>query len=103
MPGKEGKILLAMSGLEPGRWRELLAQRREVVVEPNGAEDATIDYAVVWKQQPNLLSRLPNLKVIFSVGAGVFLVVWWARHWHRTRRSARLVGAHSHPASRGAK
>jgi hypothetical protein len=41
--------------------------------------------------------------LVLSVGAGVFLVVWWARHWHRTRRSARLVGAHSHPASRGAK
>ena len=32
MPGAEGKILLAMSGLEPGRWRELLSERREVVV-----------------------------------------------------------------------
>jgi hypothetical protein len=41
--------------------------------------------------------------LVLSVGAGVFLVVWWARHWHRTRRSARLVGAHSHPATRGAK
>jgi len=71
MPRKEGKILLAMSGLEPGRWRELLSQRREVVVEPDGPEDASIDYAVVWKQQPNLLSRLTNLRVIFSVGAGV--------------------------------
>ena len=26
--------------------------------------------------------------LVLSIGAGVFLVVWWARHWHRTRRSA---------------
>ncbi len=37
--------------------------------------------------------------LVLSIGAGAFLVVWWARHWHRTRRSARLVAADSHPAS----
>ena len=30
-----------------------------------------ITYAVVWKQRPNILSKLPNLKAIFSIGAGV--------------------------------
>ena len=30
-----------------------------------------IDYAVVWKPQPGLLARLPDLKVMFSLGAGV--------------------------------
>lgn len=37
--------------------------------------------------------------LILSVGAGAFLVVWWARHWRRTRRSARLVAAHAHPTA----
>jgi hypothetical protein len=37
--------------------------------------------------------------LVLSIGAGAFLVVWWARHWHRTRRSARLVGSDSHPAA----
>lgn len=37
--------------------------------------------------------------LVLSLGAGVFLVVWWARHWHRTRRSARLVAAEGHPAA----
>ena len=38
--------------------------------------------------------------LVLSVGAGVFLIVWWARHWHRTRRSARLVDhRHSHRAT----
>jgi len=71
MPAKKGKILLAMTGLSPDRWHELLSARREVVLEPDGASDNSIDYAVVWKQRPMLLSELPNLKVIFSVGAGV--------------------------------
>ncbi|WP_373413485.1 2-hydroxyacid dehydrogenase [Ensifer aridi] len=30
-----------------------------------------IDYAVVWKSAPDLFSRAPNLKVVFSGGAGV--------------------------------
>lgn len=34
---------------------------------------------------------------LLSAGAAVFLLVWWARHWRRTRRSAKLVDA-SHPA-----
>ncbi|TKB32625.1 MAG: glyoxylate/hydroxypyruvate reductase A, partial [Mesorhizobium sp.] len=38
---------------------------------PNGAGDPSITYAVVWKQRPNLLSSLPNLRAIFSIGAGV--------------------------------
>lgn len=36
---------------------------------------------------------------LLSAGAAVFLLVWWARHWRRTRRSAKLVDA-SHPALR---
>jgi hypothetical protein len=38
--------------------------------------------------------------LVLSIGAGAFLVVWWARHWHRTRRSARLVAADSHPTAK---
>lgn len=29
--------------------------------------------------------------VVLSVGAGLFLVAWWATHWHRSRRSRRLI------------
>jgi glyoxylate/hydroxypyruvate reductase A len=72
MPEKEkGRILLAVTGFNPRLWHELLSEKREVVLEPAGAEDPSITYAVVWKQRPNLLSRLPNLKAIFSIGAGV--------------------------------
>ncbi len=66
-----GRILLAMTGINPRPWYELLSQKRRVATEPEGADDPTIRYAVVWKQRPNLLSKLPNLSAIFSVGAGV--------------------------------
>ncbi len=66
-----GRVLLSMTGMHPQRWYELLSQERDVVLEPEGPEDPGIDYAVVWKQPPGLLKRLPNLKVIFSIGAGV--------------------------------
>lgn len=38
---------------------------------------------------------------LLSAGAAVFLLVWWARHWRRTRRSAKLVAA-THPSLRDA-
>lgn len=72
MPEMEkGRILLAMTGYNPRRWYDLLSQSRAVVTEPAGPADPSISYAVVWKQKPNLLSNLPNLRAIFSVGAGV--------------------------------
>ena len=60
-----------MTGFNPQRWHELLVGEREVTLEPDGPADPSITYAVVWKQRPNLLSTLPNLRAIFSIGAGV--------------------------------
>jgi Family of unknown function (DUF6049) len=39
---------------------------------------------------------------VLSIGAGLFLAVWWARHWRSSRRSRHLVPAGSAPASRAA-
>ncbi|WEX09380.1 glyoxylate/hydroxypyruvate reductase A [Chelativorans sp. AA-79] len=66
-----GRILLSITGMYPQRWYEMLSKARSVVLEPEGEEDPTIEYAVVWKQKRGVLKRLPNLKVIFSAGAGV--------------------------------
>ena len=66
-----GRILLAVSGLSPRRWHELLAARREVVTELDAPDDPSVCYAVVWKHPHGLLKNLPNLKAIFSIGAGV--------------------------------
>lgn len=72
MTGMEkGRILLAVTGFNPQRWYELLSAERSVVLEPDGPADPAITYAVVWKQRPNLLAGLPNLRAIFSIGAGV--------------------------------
>ncbi|MCO5063671.1 MAG: glyoxylate/hydroxypyruvate reductase A [Rhizobiaceae bacterium] len=67
----ENRVLLSVTGINPHRWHELLSQEREVVLEPDGPNDPSIRYAVVWKQRPKLLAGLPNLKAIFSIGAGV--------------------------------
>jgi glyoxylate/hydroxypyruvate reductase A len=67
----KGRVLLAVTGFHPQRWHELLSAEREVVLEPASPSDPSITYAVVWKQKPNLLSNLPNLRAIFSIGAGV--------------------------------
>jgi glyoxylate/hydroxypyruvate reductase len=68
---QKGRILLSVTGFNPQRWQELLSVDREVVLAPDGPNDPTITYAVVWKQRPDLLAGLPNLRAIFSIGAGV--------------------------------
>ncbi|PLP57355.1 glyoxylate/hydroxypyruvate reductase A [Mesorhizobium loti] len=68
---EKGRVLLSVTGFHPQRWHELLSAERDVVTEPAGKDDPSIAYAVVWKHKPNLLSNLPNLRAIFSIGAGV--------------------------------
>lgn len=68
---EQGRVLLSVTGFSPRRWHELLGAEREVVTEPDGKSDPSITYAVVWKQPPNVLANLPNLRAIFSIGAGV--------------------------------
>lgn len=42
-------------------------------------------------------TAVSGVGVVLSAGAGLFLVIWWARHWREARRSAKLVGS-PHPA-----
>jgi glyoxylate/hydroxypyruvate reductase A len=67
----KGRVLLSVNAFHPQRWYDLLSAERAVVTEPDGPADPTIAYAVVWKQPKSLLTALPNLRVIFSIGAGV--------------------------------
>lgn len=69
-------ILLAIQGWENpegwlARFRELAADRHHVALWPDTGAPDEIDYACVWKQPHDLLAALPNLKAIFSLGAGV--------------------------------
>ena len=56
------------------RWRPLLAAllpEHEIRYWPDIGDKAAIDYALVWQPEPGLLASLPNLKLIFGLGAGV--------------------------------
>ena len=68
-------ILLAITGWDPQEWDarfRALAQARDVRLWPNRIGDsADIAYACVWKPPPGLLAQFPNLRAIFSLGAGV--------------------------------
>lgn len=68
---RPGRVLLSVTGIDPQLWHDLLAGEREVVRNPAGPHDPSIDYAVVWKHRHGALAGLPNLKAIFSTGAGV--------------------------------
>ncbi len=55
-------------------WQAALRERMpelEVRLWPALGDAADIEYALVWKPPPDLFSALPNLKVIFSLGAGL--------------------------------
>ena len=36
-------------------------------------------------------TAVSGVGVFLSAGAGLFLLVWWARHWRTAKRSQRLV------------
>jgi hypothetical protein len=43
-------------------------------------------------------TAVTGVGLVLSVGAGLFLAVWWARHWRRARRSRHLMPAGAVPA-----
>jgi Family of unknown function (DUF6049) len=43
-------------------------------------------------------TAVTGVGLLLSIGAGLFLAVWWARHWRRTRRSRHLMPPGSAPA-----
>jgi Family of unknown function (DUF6049) len=44
-------------------------------------------------------TAVTGVGLVLSIGAGLFLAVWWARHWRSSRRSRHLVPAGATPAS----
>jgi glyoxylate/hydroxypyruvate reductase len=74
MSSRAGDILLAATGWDSAIWSQKFsdaAPSRTVHVYPDGTDDPAIHYAIVWKHQEGALVKLKNLKVIFSLGAGV--------------------------------
>src|SRR5712691_8739884 len=67
--------VLCKSDLARGRvWARIFAEEApdiEFRVWPDAGDLATVEYLIAWQLPPGLLSALPNLKILFSSGAGV--------------------------------
>src|SRR4051812_38866550 len=63
----------------PERWkcrfREVFKDRRVALLPDEAIDPATVQYAAVWKPAQGALAALPNLRVIFNLGAGVDALV----------------------------
>jgi glyoxylate/hydroxypyruvate reductase len=67
-------ILVQVTGWDPQPWVVMfrtLAPDRAVYTAVDDTNRASIRYAMVWKPPAGLLGQLPNLQVIFNLGAGV--------------------------------
>jgi glyoxylate/hydroxypyruvate reductase len=67
-------VLLAVSGWDLGPWRRRLAAllpSHNIATLDEPFDRASIRYALSWRHPPGALARLPNLRAIFSLGAGV--------------------------------
>jgi glyoxylate/hydroxypyruvate reductase A len=74
----EGAILIASGPWDPHEWADAIhrtAPERPVFIWPDVPDApevrAAIAYAFVWKPPEGILAGLPNLRAIFSLGAGV--------------------------------
>jgi len=67
--------LLYKSTPERGRvWKELFAREAPEIgfrIWPDVGDPGDVRYLAVWVPTPDLIASLPNLEVLFSVGAGV--------------------------------
>jgi glyoxylate/hydroxypyruvate reductase A len=68
-------VVIAVSGLDPSSWEErfrALAPRRDIRLWPDCRGDpAEVAYACAWQAPRGVLAGFPNLRAIFSLGAGV--------------------------------
>jgi hypothetical protein len=76
--------------------------RIEVPVRTRTSGAFTLDITVTSPDGSIVLDRstfdvrstaISGVGIFLSIGAGLFLALWWARHWRSTRRSRRLVPA----------
>lgn len=81
------KLLMKSGGREAmSEWKEhfhAADPRIEVAYWEDAGELASVDYVMAWEPPPGWLATLPNLKVVFSSGAGVDHITrdsTWPRH-----------------------
>ncbi|TDR90140.1 2-hydroxyacid dehydrogenase [Enterovirga rhinocerotis] len=74
MTSRPNSLLLAVTGWHEESWldrfRRLLPDR-DTVSAREPFDPASIRYAATWKHRPGVLSNLPNLEAVFSLGAGI--------------------------------
>lgn len=67
-------MLIAIQGWDPASWIARFnktAPDRDIRAWPEAANYAGVRYAVCWRPPHGLLAKLPDLEVMFSLGAGV--------------------------------
>ncbi|EBA07980.1 2-hydroxyacid dehydrogenase [Sagittula stellata] len=72
-------ILFASNIDDPAPWQALFAKERpdvEFRVWPDIGDPLDITHALVWRIQNGVLATLPNLKAVFSLGAGIDQIIF---------------------------
>jgi glyoxylate/hydroxypyruvate reductase A len=67
-------LLYACFGVDPVRWSHELRRalpELELRLWPDAGDRGEIDYVLAWNHPPGFLKQFPNLRAIFSMGAGV--------------------------------
>jgi glyoxylate/hydroxypyruvate reductase A len=67
-------ILFRSTPAATARWRPLLVELLpgcDIRYWPEIGDRNAIEYALVWHPEPGMLATLPNLKMIFGLGAGI--------------------------------
>jgi glyoxylate/hydroxypyruvate reductase A len=67
-------LLIATRGWDPHPWIERLARRlpgRRIDTPETLADPEGVGFALTWRHPPGAFAALPNLRAIFSLGAGV--------------------------------
>jgi glyoxylate/hydroxypyruvate reductase A len=67
-------LLVAVTGWVPDLWLKYFREQAGGIETVNMGDDydpSAVEYAAVWKPAPGVLAKLPNLKAIFNLGAGV--------------------------------
>jgi glyoxylate/hydroxypyruvate reductase A len=75
---KRPTLLFSSDIDDPGPWRALFARERPDVdfrVWPDAGDLKDITYALVWRISDGALKTMPNLRVVFALGAGVDQII----------------------------
>ena len=67
-------LFLTPSANAASRWADGLKKQfagEDIRINSGPEGDGDVEFAIVWKPPPGRLAALPNLKAIFSIGAGV--------------------------------